>query len=109
MPIYSYDKIYYYFEDFYFEANCYIYNVIYNFFSKYNEIIGHKEYIAYKIKKQIASDRKILMDMNGQGQDPMNRIGKVSYVSHDVIPDLNNGKEYYVYQINSFIPLPIKE
>jgi len=35
--------------------------------------------------------------------------GKVSYVSHDVIPDLNNGKEYYVYQINLFIPLPIKE
>jgi len=45
----------------------------------------------------------------GQGQDPMNQIGKVIYVNHDVIPDLNNGKEYYVYQINSFIPLLIKE
>lgn len=108
MPIDSDNKKYYDFEGLYFEADCDIDNVIYNFFSKYNEIIGHKEYIAYKIKKQIASDRKILMDMNGQGQDPMNRISKVSYVKHDVISDLNNGKEYYVYQINSFIPLSSK-
>ena len=44
------------------------------------------------------------MDINGNGEDPFNRIGKVSYVRHDVIPDLNNGKESYVFQIHSFIP-----
>jgi len=106
MPIDSDDKKYYDFEELFFEANCDIDNIINNFFSKYNDVIkGDKEYIVYKIKKTIDSDRKILMDMNGQGQDPLNRIGKVSYVRHDVIPEQNNGKEYYVYQIHSFIPL----
>lgn len=105
----SYDKKYYDFEGLMFEADCDIDNVISQFFSKYSQIIGDKEYIAYKIKKTIACDRKILMDRNGQGQDPLNTVGKVSYVRHDVIPDQNNGKECYVYQINSFIPLPIKE
>lgn len=103
------DKKYYDFEGLIFEADCDVDNVIYNFFSKYNEIKGDKEYITYKIKKIIAYDRKILMDMNGQGQDSLNRVGKVTYIKHDVIPDLNNGKECYVYQINSFIPLYIKE
>lgn len=105
MPIDGDDKKYYDFEGLMFESNCDIDNVICNFFSKYNEIKGDKEYIAYKIKKTIAIDRKILMSMNGQGQDPLNRVGKVSYIKHDVIPDQNNGKEYYVYQIHSFIPL----
>jgi hypothetical protein len=105
MPIDS-ENNYYDFEELFFEANCDIDNIINNFFSKYNDVIkGDREYITYKIKKTIASDRKILMDMNGQGQDPLNRHGKVSYVRHDVIPDLNNGKEFYVYSIHSFIPL----
>jgi hypothetical protein len=30
-------------------------------------------------------------------------IGKISYVRHYVIPEKNNGKEYYIYCINSFI------
>lgn len=109
MPIDSDDKKYYDFEGLKFEGNCDIDNVISQFFSKYNEIKGDKEYIAYKIKKTIASDRKNLIYRNGQGQNPLNIVGKVSYVRHNVIPDLNNGKEYYVYQISSFIPLPFKE
>jgi hypothetical protein len=103
MPIDNDDKKYYDFEGLNFESNCDIDNVIYIFFSKYNEIKGDKEYITYKIKNTIASDRKFLMNINGQGQDPLNRIGKVSYVRHDVIPEQNNSKEYYVYQIHSFI------
>jgi hypothetical protein len=43
------------------------------------------------------------MRINGNGQDPLNRIGKISYIRHDVIPEQNNGKEYYVYCVNSFI------
>jgi hypothetical protein len=105
MPI-DCENNYYDFEELSFESGCDIDNIINNFFSKYNDVIkGDREYITYKIKNTIASDRKILMDMNGQGQDALNRIGKVSYVRHDVIPDLNNGKEFYVYSIHSFIPV----
>ena len=38
-----------------------------------------------------------------RGQDYLNRIGKTSYLQHDIIPEQNNGKEYYVFCINSFI------
>jgi len=61
------------------------------------------EYITYKIKKLIEEDRRCLMKINGDGKDYLNRIGKVSYIRHYVIPEKNNGKEYYVYCINSFI------
>ena len=101
--------MYYDFERLIFEADCNIDNIINNFFSKFNdEIKGDKEYISYKIKQTIASGRKFLTDINGNGQDPFNRIGKVSYLRHDVIPELNNGKEHYIYQIHSFIPLSSK-
>jgi hypothetical protein len=43
------------------------------------------------------------MKINGDGKDYLNRIGKVSYIRHYVIPEKNNGKEYYIYCINSFI------
>jgi len=43
------------------------------------------------------------MRINGNGQDIVNRVGKVSYIRHYVIPEKNNGKEYYTYSINSFI------
>jgi len=110
MPIVSDDKKYYDFEELFFESGCDIDNIINNFFSKYNDVIkGDREYITYKIKKTIEDDRQILMRINGQGQDPLNRHGKVSYVRHDVIPEQNNGKDFYVYSIHSFIPLPIKE
>ena len=106
MPIDSDDKKYYDFEKLFFESGCDIDNIINNFFSKYNDVIkGDKEYITYKIKKTIEHDRRFLMSINGDGKDIMNRIGKVSYVRHDVIPDLNNGKEFYVYSIHSFIPV----
>ena len=105
MPIIN-DNKYYDFEELFFESGCDINNIINNFFSKYNDVIkGDIEYITYKIKKTIEEDRKFLMDINGQGQDPINRIGKISYVRHDVIPEQNNGKEFYVYSIHSFIPL----
>ena len=48
-------------------------------------------------------ERDLEMKMNGDGKDSLNRIGKVSYIRHNVIPEENNGKGYYVYCINSFI------
>ena len=59
--------------------------------------------ITYQIKKQIEKDRKYLNDLNGKGQDLLNRIGKISYLKHYVIPEKNDGKEYYVYCIHTFI------
>ena len=103
MPIQAEDKQYYDFEEIFFEKDCDIDNIINNFFIKYEEIKGDKEYITYKIKKLIAEDRIFLNSINGEGQDLLNRIGKVSYLRHYVIPEQNNGKEYYVYCINSFI------
>ena len=103
MPIQAEYKKYYNFEEIFFEKDCDIDNIINNFFIKYEEIKGDKEYISYKIKKLIEADRIFLNRINGEGQDPLNRIGKVSYLKHYVIPEQNNGKEYYVYCINSFI------
>ena len=104
MPIQKDDNKYYDFEEFFFEKDCNIDNIINDFFIKYNEIIkGDKEYIIYKIKKLIIEDRKILNRINGEKQDLYNRIGKISYLKHYVIPEQNNGKEYYVYCINTFI------
>jgi hypothetical protein len=54
-------------------------------------------------KKLIEEDRNFLIKINGNGQDNLNRVGKVSYLRHYVIPEQNNGKDYYVYCINSFI------
>jgi hypothetical protein len=103
MPIQKDDNKYYDFEEIFFEKKCDIDNIINNFFNKYEEIKGDKEYITYKIKKLIEKDRQILNELNGKGEDPLNRIGKVSYLTHNVIPEQNNNKEYYIYCINSFI------
>lgn len=48
------------------------------------------------------------MRINGNGQDYLNRVGKVSYLRHYFIPEQNNGKDYYVYCINSFIYLNLE-
>ena len=103
MPIQAEDKRYYDFEEIYFEKGCDIDSIINNLFVKYKEIKGDTENITYKIKKRVEEDRIFLNRINGEGQDPLNRIGKVSYLKHYVIPEQNNGKEYYVYCINSFI------
>lgn len=103
MPIQKEDKKYYDFEEIYFEKDCDIDNIINNFFNKYKEIKGDKEYITYRIKKLIKEDRKNLNIINGEGQDLLNRIGKISYLRHNVIPEQNNEKEYYIYCINTFI------
>ena len=104
MPINSSDNIYYDFEELFFEKNSDVDTIITNFFLKYKEDIkGETEYITYQIKKLIEEDRNFLMRINGDGQDYLNRIGKVSYIKHYVIPEKNNDKEYYVYCINSFI------
>ena len=104
MPIQTYDNKYYDFEELFFEKNCDNDSIITSFFTKYQEDIeGDTEYITYKIKKLIEEDRNFLMRINGNGQDSLNRIGKVSYIRHCVIPEKNNGKEYYIYCINSFI------
>jgi hypothetical protein len=103
MPLNQENK-YYDFEELFFEKNCNIDDIIINFFSKYRNIIkGDTEYIIYKIKKIINDDRKILMELNGDGKDLWNRVGKISYIKHNVSPDQNNGKEYYIYCIHSFI------
>ncbi len=104
MPINTDDNKYYDFEELFFEKNCEIDTTINSFFTKYkDDIKGDTEYIIYKIKKLIEEDRIYLTRINGNGQDPLNRIGKISYIRHNVIPEKNNGKEYYVYCINSFI------
>ena len=101
MPIQAEDNKYYDFEEIFFEKGCDIDSIINNFFVKYEEIKGDKEYISYKIKKLIEEDRNCLK-INGE-EDPLNIVGKVRYLKHYVIPEQNNGKEYYVYCINSFI------
>ncbi len=104
MPIQQVDNKYYDFEEFFFEKNCDSDFIINSFFTKYkDDIQGDTEYISYKIKKLIEEDRNFLMRINGDGQDYLNRIGKVSYIKHYVIPEKNNGKEHYIYCINSFI------
>jgi len=103
MPINT-DNKYYDFEELFFEKNCDIIYIINNFFMKYKEYIkGDKEFITYKIKKLIEEDRNYLNKINGKGQDTLNRIGKISYIKHYVIPENNDDKEFYVYCINSFI------
>ena len=97
MPI-SKDNYYYDFEELFFEKDCNIDNIINNFFSKYiNEIKGDKEYITYKIKKTVIHDRSTLI------RNDINKNVKKSFVKHYVIPEKNNGKEYYIYSINSYI------
>ncbi len=103
MPIQKEDNKYYDFEEIFFEKDCDIDNIINSFFNKYKKIKKNKKYVTYEIKKLIETDRQNLNGLNGEGQDPLNRIGKVSYFRHNVIPEKNNGKEYYIYCINSFI------
>jgi hypothetical protein len=104
MPINSDDNKYYDFEELFFSKNCDIDTIITSFFTKYKEDIKEDtEYITYKIKKLIEFDRNYLIRINENGQDKLNRIGKISYITHDVIPEKNNGKENYIYCINSFI------
>lgn len=103
MPIQAEDKKYYDFEEIYFEKGCDIDSIINNLFVKYEEIKCDTEYITYKIKKRVEEDRIFLNRINGEGQHPLNINGKVSYLKHYVIPEQNNGKEYYVYCINSYI------
>ena len=97
MPI-SEDNYYYDFEELFFEKDCNIDEIISNFFSKYkNEIKGNKIYITYKIKKIVIHDRNTLI------KNDINKNVKKSFVKHYVIPEKNNGKEYYIYSINSYI------
>jgi hypothetical protein len=104
MPISSDDNKYYDFEALFFEKKCDVDSIITSFFTKYSQDIkGDIEYITYKIKQLIDEDRQCLMRINGNGKDPLNRVGKISYIKHYVIPEQNNGKEYYVYCIHSFI------
>ena len=98
------DGKYYDFEEIFFEKDCDIDSVINIFFLKYkNDITGGLEYIKNKIKNTINEDRNYLNRINSDGQDYLNRIGKTSFIKHHVIPDQNNGKEYYIYSINTFI------
>ena len=104
MPILSSNNKYYDFEELFFEKNCDIDFILNSFFTKFkDDIKSDTEYISYKIKNLIEQDRKLLMTINGDGQDPLNRIGKISYIGHPVIPENNNGKEHFVYCVHSFI------
>jgi hypothetical protein len=86
-----------------FEKDCDVDNVISEFFKNNDTIKGDKEYITYKIKKIVDEDRKFLTGVNEIVQDHLNKIGKFSFLKHHVIPEQNNGNEYYTYRINSFI------
>jgi len=68
-----------------------------------NDIKGDKDDITYRIKKLIDKDKNFLNYINGNDQYYLNRIGKISYIKHDVVPKENNGKQYYIYCINLFI------
>lgn len=104
MPINADDNKYYDFERLFFDKNRGVDDVLTSFFTKYkDDIKGDTEYITYKIKKLVEEDRDYLMRINGNGEDILNPVGKVSYIRHYVIPEKNNGKEYYIYSINSFI------
>ena len=103
MPVQRDDNKYYDFEELIFEKDCDVDSIINNFFIKYQEIKGDKEYITYKIKQLIAEDRKFVNELNSNGQNPFNRIGTTSYLRHHVIPEQNNCKEYYIYCITTFI------
>ena len=102
MPHDDFFSIHYDFELF-FERNCDVNIIITSFFTKYKEDIkGDTEYITYKIKKKIEEDRNYLKIFNN-GKNGNILVGKISYIKHYVIPEQNNGKEYYIYCINSFI------
>lgn len=104
MPIMADDNNYYDFEELFFEKKCDVDIILNNFFTKYKEDIKcDTEHITYRIKKLIEKDRNTLIRIKESGQDRLNRIGKISYIKHDVIPEQNNGREYYIYCVNSFI------
>jgi hypothetical protein len=104
MPINQDDNKYYDFERLFFDKNRDVDDVLTSFFTKYkDDIKGDTEYISYKIKKLVEEDRHHLMRINENREDILNPVGKVSYIRHYVIPEKNNGKEYYIYSINSFI------
>ena len=103
MPLTS-NNDYYDFEELFFEKGCNIDEIIMSFFTKYKDVIkGDIKYITYKIKETIYADRKFLIEINRDGKDILNTIGKTSFIKHHVIPIENNGKEFYIYAINSFI------
>ena len=68
------------FEELYFEKNCDIDNIINCFFSKYKNDINDVNLVKIicDIKNLIKKDRKLLMELNGDGQYPFNRIGKTT-------------------------------
>ena len=94
-------KMYYDFEELFFENGSDVEKIIKRFFSKYPEIVGDKEYITYLIKKLVTSDRTYLIVNTNNNTN--NSIVKQSFVEHNVIPEKNNGKHRYIYSINSFI------
>lgn len=92
------------FEELFFYKDCNVDAILRAFFAKYRDvIIGDTEYITYKINRLITEDRNCLLHMRANQQDPFHRVGKTSYIQHPVIPEDNNGKEYYVYCIHTFL------
>ena len=88
---------YYDFEELFFNADSDVDEIIKAFFIKHEkDIKSDLEYITYKIKKQINYDKLRLKNTD-------HLLGMRSFVKHDVIPDLNNGKEFYIYSIHTFI------
>jgi hypothetical protein len=90
-------NFYYNFEQLYFYNNCDIDTVINNFFVKYNNIKGDKEYITYEIKNIVKQDLSLLQKLGHTN------IGKTSYIRHKVIPEHNNNEPYFIYCINTYI------
>ena len=87
-----------------FRKNCDADFIINRFFTKFKEVIkGDTEYISYKIKKLVEEDRVYLMKINGDGKDYLNRIGKVSYIRHYVVPE--KWRQRVLYLLHKFIYL----
>lgn len=94
------------FEEIILTKDCDIDGILNNFFTKHKEVIHSGEdieYIKYKIKQVNKEDARYMEILNESMCNIMNMVGKMSYVKHYVIPELNNGKEYYVYCIHTFI------
>lgn len=96
------------FERMIFKNDCNVDTIINNFFAKYKETINcESQYddIICDIKQVIQENRTALSEMKYDDENCSCNypVAKVRYVKHHVNPELNNGKLYYVYCINTFV------
>lgn len=97
------------FERIIFKNDCDVDEIINRFFMKYGETINCEledyDNIICDIKQVVQEDRISLSEMkcNDENCDHNHPVAKVRYIKHCVNPELNNGKLYYVYCIDTFV------